>query len=121
MLVEEGLEIARELYLGLVIDRSTQQPVLMVSQDGGVEIEKVADETPDRIFKAFIDPALGLQPYQARQLAFALGLKGDQVGKAVKMMTRGLPGVCRDRRVAARDQPAHRHGRRRPARARRRS
>jgi succinyl-CoA synthetase beta subunit len=86
VLVEEGLAIKRELYLGLVIDRSTQRPVLMVSPDGGVEIETVAEETPERIFKAFIDPALGLQPYQARQLAFQLGLAGDQVGKAVKMM-----------------------------------
>jgi succinyl-CoA synthetase beta subunit len=86
VLVEEGLQIARELYLGLVIDRSTERPVLMVSQEGGVEIEKVAAETPDRIFKAFIDPALGLQPYQARQLAFRLGLRGDQVGKAVRVM-----------------------------------
>jgi succinyl-CoA synthetase beta subunit len=58
----------------------------MVSPDGGVEIEKVAEETPDRIFKAFVHPALGLQPFQARQLAFALGLSGDQVGKAVKLM-----------------------------------
>jgi succinyl-CoA synthetase beta subunit len=87
VLVEQGLQIARELYLGLVIDRSTQKPVLMVSPDGGVEIEKVAAETPDRIFKAFIDPALGLQAFQCRQLAFKLGLKGDQIGKAVKMMT----------------------------------
>jgi succinyl-CoA synthetase beta subunit len=86
VLVEEGLQLTRELYLGLVIDRSTQRPVLMVSPDGGVEIEKVAEETPDRIFKAFIDPALGLQPFQARQLAFSLGLKGDQIGKAVRMM-----------------------------------
>jgi succinyl-CoA synthetase beta subunit len=86
VLVEEGLDIARELYLGIVIDRSSQQPVLMVSQEGGVEIEKVAHETPDRIHKAFINPALGLQPFQARRLAFQLGLKGDQVGKAVKMM-----------------------------------
>jgi succinyl-CoA synthetase beta subunit len=86
VLVEQGVGIARELYLGLVIDRTTQRPVLMVSQEGGVEIEKVAEETPDRIFKAFIDPALGLQPYQARELAFSLGLSGEQVGKAVKMM-----------------------------------
>ena len=86
VLVEQGLQIDRELYLGLVIDRSTQKPVLMVSPDGGVEIEKVAAETPDRIFKAFIDPALGLQAFQCRQLAFSLGLKGDQVGKAAKMM-----------------------------------
>jgi succinyl-CoA synthetase beta subunit len=86
VLVEQGLTISRELYLGVVIDRSTQMPVVMVSQDGGVEIEKVAHETPERIFKAFVNPALGLQPFQARQLAFDLGLSGDQVGKAVKMM-----------------------------------
>jgi succinyl-CoA synthetase beta subunit len=86
LLIEEGLQIARELYLGLVIDRSTRRPVMMVSPEGGVEIEKVAAETPDRIFKAFLDPALGLQAFQARQLAFALGLAGDQVGKAVKLM-----------------------------------
>jgi succinyl-CoA synthetase beta subunit len=87
LLVEEGLSIARELYLGLVLDRSTRRLVLMASPDGGVEIEKVAMETPERIFKAFLDPALGLQPFQARQLAFALGLKGDQFGKAVRLMT----------------------------------
>ena len=86
LLVEQGLDITRELYLGLVIDRSSRRPVLMVSPDGGVEIEKVAEETPDRIFKAFVDPELGLQPFQARRLAFALGLTGDQVGKAVKLM-----------------------------------
>jgi succinyl-CoA synthetase beta subunit len=86
VLVEEGVAIARELYLGLVIDRSRERPVLMVSPDGGVEIERVAADTPDRIFKAFVDPALGLQAYQARQLAFSLGLAGDQVGKAVRMM-----------------------------------
>jgi len=86
LLVEQGLEISRELYLGLVIDRSSKKPVLMASPDGGVEIEKVAEETPDRIFKAFIDPALGLQAFQARRLAFALGLSGDQVGRAVRLM-----------------------------------
>ena len=86
VLIEEGLRISRELYLGLVIDRSQGCPVLMVSPEGGVEIEKVAAETPDRIFKVFIDPALGLLPFQARELAFGLGLKGDQVGKAVKLM-----------------------------------
>jgi succinyl-CoA synthetase beta subunit len=86
VLVEEGLDIKRELYLGIVIDRSTERPVMMVSQEGGVEIEKVAHENPERIHKAFVDPAIGLQPYQARQLAFSLGLAGDQVGKAVKVM-----------------------------------
>jgi succinyl-CoA synthetase beta subunit len=87
LLIEEGLQISRELYLGLVVDRSTQKAVLMVSQDGGMEIETVAEKTPERIFKAFLDPALGLQPFQARRLAFQLGLKGPEVGKAVKMMT----------------------------------
>ncbi len=86
VLVEEGLQMTREMYLGVVIDRSTQRAVVMASQDGGVEIEKVAEETPDRIHKAFVHPALGLQPFEARRLAFALGLSGDQVGKAVKLM-----------------------------------
>jgi succinyl-CoA synthetase beta subunit len=86
VLVEEGLQMARELYLGVVIDRSTQRPVVMVSPDGGMEIERVAEETPERIHKSFVNPALGLQPFEARQLAFALGLSGDQVGKAVKLM-----------------------------------
>jgi succinyl-CoA synthetase beta subunit len=101
VLVEEGLAIERELYLGIVIDRATKQPVLMVSPDGGVEIEKVAAETPDRIFKAFIDPGVGLQAFQARQLAFDLGLSGPQIGRC-------LQRVRRDRRLDGRDQPAHR-------------
>ncbi len=87
LLVEEGLDITRELYVGMVLDRSTRRPVLMASPDGGVEIEKVAEETPDRIFKEFLHPALGLHGYQARRLAFRLGLSGDLVGKAVKMMS----------------------------------
>jgi len=87
LLVEEGLDIKRELYLGMVIDRSRRRPVLMASPDGGVEIEKVAEETPERIFKEFLHPALGLQGYQARRLAFRLGLSGDLGGKAVTMMS----------------------------------
>jgi succinyl-CoA synthetase beta subunit len=86
VLVEQGLKIKRELYLGLVLDRSTERPVLMVSPDGGVEIEKVAEETPDRIFKEFIHPGIGLSPYQTRKLAFALGLSGPQVAQASKLM-----------------------------------
>jgi len=87
VLVEQGLRIARELYLGLVLDRTTERPVMMVSPEGGVEIEKVAEENPDRIFKAFIHPAIGLSAYQTRQLAFALGLEGPQIGQASKLMT----------------------------------
>jgi succinyl-CoA synthetase beta subunit len=86
VLIEEGLAIRRELYLGLVVDRSTRCAVLMASPDGGVEIENVAAATPDRIFKAYIHPALGLQPFQARALAFRLGLAPDQIGRAVKLM-----------------------------------
>jgi succinyl-CoA synthetase beta subunit len=87
VLVEQGLRIKRELYLGLVIDRSRERPVLMASPDGGVEIEKVAEETPERIFKEYIVPGVGLSPFQARKLAFALGLEGPQVTQAVKFMT----------------------------------
>ena len=86
LLVEEGLAIDRELYLGLVVDRSTKRCVLMVSREGGVEIEKVAHETPEKIHKVFIHPGLGLQPFQAQQLGFALGLSGDSLKKAVKLM-----------------------------------
>jgi succinyl-CoA synthetase beta subunit len=87
VLIEQGLQIERELYLGMVLDRSSERLVMMVSQEGGVEIEKVAHETPEKIHKAFIHPGLGLSGYQARQLAFALGLQGDQIKHAVKMMT----------------------------------
>jgi succinyl-CoA synthetase beta subunit len=86
LLVEEGLQIARELYLGLVIDRAAERPVLMASPAGGMEIEKVAAETPHLIFKAHIDPATGLLAFQARGLAFSLGLEGASVGKAAKLM-----------------------------------
>jgi succinyl-CoA synthetase beta subunit len=87
VLVEEGLDIARELYLGMVIDRSTQKIVVMVSSEGGMEIEKVAAETPEKIYKEFVEPGVGLQNFQAQKLAFALNLEGPSVRKAVKMIT----------------------------------
>src|SRR3954470_20080246 len=86
VLVEQGVKIARELYLGLVLDRTSERPVVMASPDGGVEIEKVAEETPDRIFKEFVHPGIGLSAYQTRKLAFALGLKGPQIGQASRLM-----------------------------------
>jgi succinyl-CoA synthetase beta subunit len=87
VLVEEGLAIARELYLGLVVDRAAERPVMMASPAGGVEIEKVAAETPDLIYKEYILPATGFQAFQAKKLAFALGLAGGEVVKATKLMT----------------------------------
>jgi succinyl-CoA synthetase beta subunit len=87
LLVEEGLQVARELYLGLVIDRTTARPVFMASIEGGVEIEVVATEHPERILKEFIDPALGLQPFQARKLGFGLGLEAKLVNDAVRFFS----------------------------------
>jgi succinyl-CoA synthetase beta subunit len=77
VLVEEAKDIARELYLGLVIDRARESAVVMASTEGGVEIEKVAAESPERIFKEYVDPAVGLLGFQARRLAFKLGLGGE--------------------------------------------
>ena len=87
VLIEQGLKIARELYVGIVIDRSKECPVIMASTEGGMEIEKVAAETPEKIIKVHIDPVLGIQPFHARQLAFGLELKGDQIKKGIKFIT----------------------------------
>ncbi|PCI38341.1 MAG: ADP-forming succinate--CoA ligase subunit beta [Rhodospirillaceae bacterium] len=84
--IEEGCDIARELYLSLVIDRSTSAITLMASTEGGMDIEEVAAKTPEKILKVTIDPAIGMMPFHARQLAFGLGLEGKQVGSAVKLM-----------------------------------
>jgi len=86
VLIEETCNIGRELYVGAVIDRSTRRVVLMASTEGGVEIEKVAEETPEKILKTSINPLTGLQPYQGRELAFGLGLEGDQVRQFGKML-----------------------------------
>ena len=85
--VEEGADIARELYLGVVLDRETSRICFMASTEGGMEIEKVAEETPERILKEWVDPVVGLAAYQARNLAFGLGLEGPSVRKATKFMT----------------------------------
>ena len=84
VLVEQGLNIARELYVGVVLDRAASQLVVMASTEGGVEIEKVAEETPEKILKEYIDPLTGLRPSQSRKLAFGLGLEGDAFKNAVK-------------------------------------
>ena len=77
LFIAEGLDYVKELYLGILLDRTVSQNVIMASTEGGVEIEKVAAETPEKIIKVWIDPATGLQPFQARELAFALGLSGE--------------------------------------------
>ena len=85
--VEEGCDIARELYLGMLVDRATSRLTLMGSTEGGMEIEQVAADSPEKILTVPIDPATGIQPFHARQLAFGLGLEGKQVGAAVKFIT----------------------------------
>ena len=86
LLVEQGVNIERELYVGITLDRALSKNVIMVSTEGGVEIEKVAAESPDKIIKETVEPDVGLQPYQARKLAFALGLSGAQHKNAVKFL-----------------------------------
>jgi len=86
LLVEAGSAIDRELYLGVVTDRDSSKIVFMASQSGGMEIEEVAHENPDAIFKEYIEPVTGLQPFQARKLAFKLGLQGPQINQAVSFM-----------------------------------
>lgn len=87
LLIEETLPIEKEYYLGIVLDRQAAKNVFMVSQAGGMEIEQVAAQNPEAIVKEHIEPGIGLQAYQARKLAFALGLKPDQINLAVKFMT----------------------------------
>ena len=87
ILVETCTDIATELYLGAVLDRSSRRIVFMASTEGGVEIEKVAEETPEKILRAAVDPLVGAQPYQAREVAFQLGLKGEQIKQFVKIFT----------------------------------
>ncbi len=84
--IEEGQDISQELYFGIVVDRATSQPIVMASKEGGMEIEEVAAENPDAILKEYVDMSVGLMPFQARKLAFGLGLEGKTVGKAVKLM-----------------------------------
>ncbi|MEQ6291683.1 ADP-forming succinate--CoA ligase subunit beta [Vogesella sp. GCM10023246] len=86
LVCEDMYPVQRELYLGAVVDRGSQRVVFMVSTEGGVEIEKVAEETPEKIIKVEVDPLVGMQPFQARDCAFALGLSGKQIGDFTKLM-----------------------------------
>jgi succinyl-CoA synthetase beta subunit len=86
VLIEEGLPIKKEFYLGIVVDRGSQCPVIMASPAGGMDIEKVAAETPHLIFKEFVDPSIGLQPFALRKLAFKLGLTGELLSPTTKII-----------------------------------
>jgi succinyl-CoA synthetase beta subunit len=99
ILVESCTDIDQELYLGAVIDRGSRKVVFMASTEGGVEIEKVAHETPEKILKAEIDPLTGAQPYQGRELAFKLGLKGDQIKQFVHIFL-GLAKMFKEKDLA---------------------
>lgn len=87
LLIEETLPIDRELYLGIVIDRAVGKPVFMASKSGGMEIEEVAARDPEAILKEYIEPGMGLQPFQARKLAFQLGIGANQINQAVQFMS----------------------------------
>jgi succinyl-CoA synthetase beta subunit len=87
LLIEQGMDIARELYVGLVVDRGSGRITVMASTEGGMEIEEVAAKHPEKILKQYIDPAVGFRPWQARALAYGLGLKGDEVKSGVKFLT----------------------------------
>jgi succinyl-CoA synthetase beta subunit len=95
VLIEEPCDIEKELYLGAVIDRSKQRIVFMASTEGGVEIEKVAEKTPEKILTITVDPLVGVLPYQGRELAFALGLKGEQIKQFVHLLV-GLGKLFHD-------------------------
>jgi succinyl-CoA synthetase beta subunit len=99
ILVEPCTDIADELYLGAVVDRSSRRIVFMASTEGGVEIEKVAEETPEKILRATIDPLVGAQPYQGRELAFGLGLHGEQIKQFVKIFM-GLAKMFQEKDLA---------------------
>ncbi|MDN4616565.1 ADP-forming succinate--CoA ligase subunit beta [Paenibacillus sp. PsM32] len=87
LLIEEGCDIQKEYYIGVVIDRATGRVVMMASEEGGTEIEEVAEKTPEKIFRETVDPAIGLQMFQARKLAYAINIPTKQVNKAAKFMT----------------------------------
>jgi len=86
VLVEEASDIAKEFYLGMVIDRTSEQVVIMASPEGGTEIEEVSKNTPEKILKVYIDPSVGIQPFQCRKIAYFLGLEGKAVNKAVSFI-----------------------------------
>jgi succinyl-CoA synthetase beta subunit len=86
VLVEEASDVARELYLSILVDGTSRWPVMMASEAGGMEIETVSQSTPEKIFKSYIDPAIGFQPFQGRKLAYGMNLEGAEMGEAIRLM-----------------------------------
>ncbi len=119
LLIEEGLPIDKEFYLGIVLDRATGRPVFMASSAGGMDIEEVAANTPELILKETIDPAVGFRPFQARKLAFGLGLPAALVNQAAKFMQSLYHAYEQTDASLARDQPVPADEGRPPLRARR--
>jgi succinyl-CoA synthetase beta subunit len=87
VLVEEASDVARELYLSILVDGTSRLPVMMASEAGGMEIEEVAQSTPEKIFRSYVDPAIGFQPFQGRKLAYGMNLDGGQISEATRLMT----------------------------------
>src|SRR5436305_790844 len=87
VLIEEGLQMTRELYVSIVLDRAAGKPVMMASAAGGMDIEEVAASTPEKIVRVYIEPGVGIVPFEARQIGFAIGLDGPQVNRFVKLAT----------------------------------
>ena len=112
LLIEETLPIEKELYLGILVDRDEGKPVFMASAAGGMDIEQVAAERPEAILKQYIDPGMGLEPFQARKIAFALGLKPLADQSRGSVFDWPLPGVPGNGCFAGRDQSFYQlHGR----------
>ena len=87
VLVEEARDVAREVYLSILVDGTSRLPVMIASEAGGMDIEEVAQSTPEKIFKSYIDPAIGFQPFLGRKLAYGMNLDGGQIGEAARLMT----------------------------------
>ena len=105
LLIEQGCDIKKEYYVGVVVDRATGCVVMMASEEGGTEIEEVAEHSPEKIFKEVIDPAVGLHPFQAQHLAYAINIPNELVRKAVQFMTGSVHGICGQRRSIAEINP----------------
>jgi Succinyl-CoA synthetase, beta subunit len=95
VLIEEGLQMTRELYLSIVLDRAAGKPVIMASAAGGMDIEEVAEKTPEKIVRVYVEPGVGIVPFEARQLGFGIGLDGAQVTSSSRWSRRSTTPIWR--------------------------